>query len=486
MKKNWWRVIVGSVLVLLVAALAIGNLVQAAPDFRPLQALLGTSFSYQGHLEDGGAPANGTYDLRFSLWDASSVGSQVGSDVVKEGESVEDGLFTVDLDFGDLFDGTAMWLEVEVKGPGDPDYTALSPRQALTAVPYAHYALNIPDHDHWGESWTGTGDGLTLTSSDGNGLVGVSSTVGSYGIVGTTDAYVSFEINPTTAGVYGQSTASSSWSPGVGGSGAKYGVWGAATEAGGVGVYGQVDMFSGQATGVLGFTQSSEGIGVEGFAGSGSGTTYGVYGSSSSPDGRGVYGEADSDSGLNFGVYGISESPDGYGAFFANVGGGDLLSLNDASNTTELEFIVDNDGDVYADGTYSSPAADFAEMLPAVEGLEAGDVLTIDLEGILARSTQAYQPTVIGVYSTQPGFLGGASDGDDLTGKIPLAILGVVPVKASAENGSIQPGDMLVASDTPGHAMRAGEDSPQGTVIGKALEALDDGTGIILMIVTLQ
>jgi len=216
------------------------------------------------------------------------------------------------------------------------------------------------------------------------------------------------------------------------------------------------------------------------------GTTYGVYGSSSSPDGRGVYGEADSDSGLNFGVYGISESPDGYGAFFANVGGGDLLSLNDASNTTELEFIVDNDGDVYADGTYSSPAADFAEMLPAVEGLEAGDVLTIDLDGQLVRSSQAFQPTVIGVYSTQPGFLGGASEGDDLTGKIPLAILGVVPVKASAENGSIQPGDMLVASDTPGHAMRAGEDSPQGTVIGKALEALDDGTGIILMIVTLQ
>ena len=67
-----------------------------------------------------------------------------------------------------------------------------------------------------------------------------------------------------------------------------------------------------------------------------------------------------------------------------------------------------------------------------------------------------------------------------------LAIVGVVPVKVSAENGAIQPGDMLVASDTPGHAMKADPDAPNGTVIGKALEAFDDSTGVILMLVMLQ
>jgi hypothetical protein len=125
-------------------------------------------------------------------------------------------------------------------------------------------------------------------------------------------------------------------------------------------------------------------------------------------------------------------------------------------------------------------------MLPAVEGLEPGDVLIVSSDGKLARSTQAYQPTVVGVYSTQPGFLGGAGEDADLSGKIPLAVVGVVPVKASTENGSIRPGDLLTASSTPGHAMKAGPNPPVGTVIGKALEGLDAGTGVVLMLVTLQ
>jgi len=106
--------------------------------------------------------------------------------------------------------------------------------------------------------------------------------------------------------------------------------------------------------------------------------------------------------------------------------------------------------------------------------------------GKLARSTQAYQPTVVGVYSTRPGFVGGQPVEGELEGHIPLAVVGVVPVKASAENGPIRPGDLLVASATPGHAMQAGPNPPQGTVIGKALEGLEEGTGVIQMLVVLQ
>jgi hypothetical protein len=168
-----------------------------------------------------------------------------------------------------------------------------------------------------------------------------------------------------------------------------------------------------------------------------------------------------------------------------NYGAGDLIKAFITGGN--LRFRVDNSGNVTADGTYSSPAADYAEMLPAVEGLQPGEILVIGLDGKLTRSTQAYQASVVGVYSTQPGFVGGAGDNTDLAGKIPLAVVGVVSVKVSAENGAIQPGDLLVASATPGHAMRCeGVELCFGRTIGKALEALDSGTGVILVLVMLQ
>jgi hypothetical protein len=56
----------------------------------------------------------------------------------------------------------------------------------------------------------------------------------------------------------------------------------------------------------------------------------------------------------------------------------------------------------------------------------------------------------------------------------------------SAENGPVLPGDLLVTASTPGHAMKGGSNAPQGTVIGKALEKLEAGTGVIKMLATLQ
>ncbi len=134
---------------------------------------------------------------------------------------------------------------------------------------------------------------------------------------------------------------------------------------------------------------------------------------------------------------------------------------------------------------------DFTEvMLPGQVDLAPGDVLAIGPDGRMVRSTEAYQSTVVGVYSTQPGFLAGnklGEEGNPLEPeRIPLAVLGVVPVKASGENGSIQPGDLLVASATPGHAMKADTNPPIGTVIGKALDTLGEGMGMIQVLVMLQ
>jgi hypothetical protein len=166
-------------------------------------------------------------------------------------------------------------------------------------------------------------------------------------------------------------------------------------------------------------------------------------------------------------------------------GGGDFITaVNSPQNDTQ--FRVTTSGEVLSDVGFNTPAADFAEMLPAAAGLEPGDVLVISPSGRLARSTQAYQTTVVGVHSTQPGFVGGQPVEGELTGHAPLTVVGVVPVKASAENGPIRPGDLLVASSTPGHAMRASTHPPIGTVIGKALEPLEAGTGLIRMLVILQ
>ncbi len=92
----------------------------------------GTAFTYQGQLKEAGAPASGDYYMTFRVFDADFDGNQYGADYLLEGVSVVDGLFTVVLDFGEgVFAGTPLWLEIDVNA------VVLSPRQSLTAAPYA-------------------------------------------------------------------------------------------------------------------------------------------------------------------------------------------------------------------------------------------------------------------------------------------------------------------------------------------------------------
>jgi len=101
---------------------------------------VGTSFTYQGHLEDGSGPITGTCDFRFGLWDAPTGGNQKGtSPQTQTAVAVVGGVFTVEfLDFGPgAIDGTARWLEIEVRCPGDAAFVLLDPRQELTPAPYS-------------------------------------------------------------------------------------------------------------------------------------------------------------------------------------------------------------------------------------------------------------------------------------------------------------------------------------------------------------
>jgi hypothetical protein len=103
------------------------------------QTPLGTEFTYQGQLLSGELPIDGNCDLRFSLFDEETDGTLIGDPVVADAITIRDGRFTAVLDFGsDAFDGSARWLEIAVRCPDGPgSYTTLSPRQLLTAVPYA-------------------------------------------------------------------------------------------------------------------------------------------------------------------------------------------------------------------------------------------------------------------------------------------------------------------------------------------------------------
>lgn len=117
--------------------LVLGALRAAAPA-----AAQGMEFVYQGQLKDGGQVVSGAYDFRFRLFDAATAGGQVGPTLCVDGVPVDQGLFSVRLDFGQQFITTGgRFLELEVRPEiGQPcsddfAYVRMTPRQAVTASP---------------------------------------------------------------------------------------------------------------------------------------------------------------------------------------------------------------------------------------------------------------------------------------------------------------------------------------------------------------
>src|SRR5262249_48306450 len=106
-----------------------------------------TAFTYQGRLTDGGTPANGNYDLQFTLRDAPSGGAQQPQPapvtVTRSNVSVSGGIFTVQLDFTvNAFPGADRFLEIGVRPAGGGAFTILSPRQQTSSTPYAIRTLS--------------------------------------------------------------------------------------------------------------------------------------------------------------------------------------------------------------------------------------------------------------------------------------------------------------------------------------------------------
>jgi hypothetical protein len=397
---------------------------------------------YPGRLTgSAGQPSpDGAYDFTFTLYDAERDGSPLWSEV-QSGLPVQNGAFQAAL--GSVrpipppaLNGEDLWLAVAVRGPGEANFTALTPRQRVSAQPAAPESVSAGPtcaHDHFEEYWVGatTGwnfDGLKVENTASNRT----------GIEGKAD--------------YGTSA---------------------------FGVHG----ISSQGIGVVGYSDEGNGVLAEGRA---SGNTHAALRANNTGSGVAAYLTNNS----AFPTLEIDKTGSGGAAIdlqLIDPGNADpAMFIKGYDQNTVLQFLISTTGIVAANGYIDWGGADMAEMLPAANELEPGDVLAIGPDGGLVRASEAYQTSVAGVYSTDPGFVFGQTLDGELPGTIPLAMTGVVPVKVSAENGSIRPGDLLVASTTPGHAMRAGRNPPQGTVIGKALEKWDAGTGIIKLLATLQ
>lgn len=241
--------------------------------------------------------------------------------------------------------------------------------------------------------------------------------------------------------------------------------------------FGAYGRFNSSIYGYVGRVSGSSRYGLYGYSDVGGGTNYGVYGRASSGDNN--YGGYFVGDGYFSGNLGVGDSSPERGVDVYNKGVS-VCSSGDGSCPT-----TDNAGDIYA-SSRSGASIDIAEWIKTDEKMEAGDVVIIDVEnpGKVKKSYKAEDTAVAGIVSTKPHLtMGEEYKGPDA---VRLAIAGRVPVKVTAENGAIVPGDMLTTSSIQGYAMKCGQDCRLGTVLGKALEPLKSGQGKITALVTLQ
>ena len=179
-----------------------------------------------------------------------------------------------------------------------------------------------------------------------------------------------------------------------------------------------------------------------------------------------------------------------------NTLGTPILSINQLGNVV---LSVSGAGITFPNGvTQTVPytglacGGDFAESVD-VTGVrttyEPGDLMVADPDnpGKFLKSAEPYSTLVSGIYSTKPGELGRRQTTEKSPDEVPMAVVGIVPAKVSAENGPIKTGDLLVTSSTLGYAMKGTDRSRLiGAVVGKALGSLESGTGVIEVLVSLQ
>jgi hypothetical protein len=475
------------------AALAALGLLAAVWIQAAQAAPAGTAFTYQGQIVKNGTPYQGSADLIFRLFNAASGPGQVGSDYSLTGLTVAaGGVISVDLDFGAVFNGTALWLEIQIRTPPDGSYTTLS-RQAVTAAPFALYSLSGAANQ-----WLNDANGINY-----GGLVGIGVTTNP-DVKLTVDAgttrhpmyLTSSHANPCLVirnfstngqGIYDDESDFHYFAGSIGVGTtvptakvqAVGGVLGLRGDAAGnylisgpqCGVYGQGSrgsgQFGGDAAGVIGVSDYSTGVSGQTSNG-GTGTT----GQNLTSGTTGLLGASGA------GVAGSATNPAHYGGHFSHTApNGVALRAVGLAQVNTLQIL----------------GADLAESFPIAESkAEPGTVLEMaeGTDGELRIARQPYSRKVAGVVSGANGLdagvvLKGARFEDP--GHAAVALSGRVWVRCDATRTPIRVGDLLTTSERRGHAMVATDrDRAYGAILGKAMTSLETGTGLVLVLVSLQ
>lgn len=392
--------------------------------------------TYQGKLQHNGQPYSGEVDLLFQVWTSVSGGSQVGPGLSFSNHPVEQGLFQVELDLGQIqFDGSDRFLAIRV------DNQWLGPRQRITAAPVAIHALTSGSSESGNSPWTVSGNDIYYL----DGRVGIGRQPSDFLVVDS-GMDVQDEDYSLGTGVFRVMMRDPDTGLGV----TKFRILG----NGGVGIGGTYNSSGVPANGlrVLGDTRIQGNTSVEG------------------------------------------SSQLGTASFSGTATFHQRVRINTTSITQDQLHVV---GTTRTDVLRIMGGSDLAERFDVAEiggrKPEPGMVVSIDPAnpGHLIPSTKAYDRTVAGIISGANGINSGlimGQEGTEADGAYPVALTGRVYVWADAREQEIIPGDLLTTSDLLGHAMAVSDHGRmQGAILGKAMTGMAAGeTGLVMVLVGLQ
>ena len=490
---------------------------------------MGTAFTYQGRLMDANGPGDGLYDFEFMLYNAPSYGSQLEGTVEVNDLDVTDGYFTAELDFGsNVFNGDARWLEISVR-PGDSNdpnaFVTLSPRQEVTATPYALQTRGMFVDDSgnvgigtkfpnkkltvaFGDFAVYPGQEASIITDGMNVKLGDPEGVRNQVFLEVDDLNEKFVLNNGNVGI------------GTSNPGSRLEIKAATAHSdGGLRITSSIN--SNRVITLQDATPGDQGQITVGAGGSdkivlrANGNTYfnggnvgiGTTNPSAllSVDSSGPYAYT--------ALYVRATGPvNPLAAFFVdNPSGNNALRIWSASEFFPAVRIINEagggalevhgnaslDGALEVHGNASVEVlkitgADVAEKFPVSEEVKPGIVVAIDPEnpGKLCVARGAYNRCVAGVVSGAGDLPTGVVVGD-LPGQedaMPVALSGRVWVYCDANEQPIEPGNLLTTAKRPGYAMAVTDYTrAHGAVLGKAMTNLEKGqTGLVLTLINLQ